>query len=268
MDDAGAPATWLEPMGLSARRKGAAWRVGIGLALALGIWAVQLANDALDFSRSWVGLIPLCWCLALAIGTYRTPHVRRYAKTTVVYSKRQRLKRAGKWWASGLIGLAIVWGSLLNNDHFATGWWLAAVTLPLFAVGVGLYLLKAETSLTPAAALAYKHFAEGHREPGAPPPPPSEVERLLQAPLVRYGLAAALLYAAYYFVNLESKNSGWAALSCVVFAAFCAHELSKWVLLFAGAGLAIWAVSAGIAALPVSAAIIIGALIIASALSR
>ena len=85
---------------------------------------------------------------------------------------------------------------------------------------------------------------------------------------MRYPLAGLFLYGAYYFGTSDVKNGGWYSAGALVLAAISARELSRWLLFMAFAGAIIWALVAGISALPVSAAIIVGALIIASAIKK
>jgi hypothetical protein len=92
---------------------------------------------------------------------------------------------------------------------------------------------------------------------------------LLELPVIRYPLALLCLYGAYYW-STESidRRSGVAAVAAVLLAAYLAREISAWLLGIGVIGLVAWALFAGLAALPLSAAVIIGALIIASSLKN
>lgn len=80
---------------------------------------------------------------------------------------------------------------------------------------------------------------------------------------VRYALSALFLWGAYFVATGPMGNNlWWVVLGPVALAAFQAWEVT---LLAIGIGMLV-AVFHGIAALPVSAAIVIGAVIIASAL--
>ena len=93
----------------------------------------------------------------------------------------------------------------------------------------------------------------------------TRIEAVVRSGPVRYIGAAGCLYLAYLFATDSThKNSGWGTLLFAVFALILARELGMWLL-----GIAlVWALFAGVAALPVSVAVIIGALIIASAVRK
>lgn len=80
---------------------------------------------------------------------------------------------------------------------------------------------------------------------------------------VRYPLAALMLFGSVYLIQ-DSPKLWWVALCGVIVAAFQAREISLIALAFGG----IWFLFKGIASLPVSAAIIVGAMIIAAALRK
>jgi hypothetical protein len=266
----GSAATWVEPIPLEARRKAFAKRFIPGLLVALLLWGAQYSNGVLAQDYLIVGLIPLVIGALVGMNAYQKTEVRLYSTAKVEYTTQQRVKRARGYWLLGIGTLAVIWGLQLGYGQFEGYWWYAWPALfPLF-VGTGLYLLRGEVALAPAAAEAKKHFdAETQKLVDSGKAPPTAVDKLLTSGWFRYPCAAALLYGAYYFaVEDTGKNSGWVALACVVLAGMCAYEVSKPVLyvgLVVGIG---WAAISGLAALPVSLAIIIGALIIASAVRK
>lgn len=76
-----------------------------------------------------------------------------------------------------------------------------------------------------------------------------------------------LLWAAYFFAN-DPKSKPWVWVVCVFWAMVAAKEVAFWLL---GAGVIVGVLVLGfniVAALPVSVAITIGALIIAGALKK
>ncbi len=266
----GSPATWVESVPLNDRRKAFAKRFVPGLLLALLLWGAQYSNGVLGQDYLIVGLIPLVLGTLFGLNAYQQTEVRRYATAQVEYTGKQRFKRARGYLALGIAMLGIIWGIQIADGRFGEYWWYAwPALLPLF-VGIGLYRLRGEVTLTAAAAEAKRHFeAETQKLVDSGKAPPTVFDKLFASGWFRYPCAAALLYGAYYFIAEDTgKNSGWAALACVIFAGMCAHEVSKPLLyigLVVGVG---WAVVSGLAALPVSLAIIIGALIIASAVSK
>lgn len=80
---------------------------------------------------------------------------------------------------------------------------------------------------------------------------------------VRYPLAGLLVWGAAA-LYAEKPQAWWASLAFVIWAMVLAKEISLLVLLV-GAAILLFQ---GVAALPVSVAVIIGAIIIASALRR
>ena len=82
---------------------------------------------------------------------------------------------------------------------------------------------------------------------------------------VRYLSAGAMVWFAIYSIQTDKKGEGWLfAIGLFIYALIRAREISILVLLVGGAIL----IFKGVAALPVSVAVIIGALIIASAMKR
>jgi hypothetical protein len=82
---------------------------------------------------------------------------------------------------------------------------------------------------------------------------------------VRYASAAVMIWGAVWLLqsNKDGKDA-WLAIGLLIYALIRAREIS---LLLLGVG-ALWLLFHGVAALPVSVAIIIGAIIIASAMRR
>lgn len=269
----GSPASWVERVPQAKRRAALVWRAGIGLVLALAAWALQLKNGEFHLEQTWVGFIPLVIGALFGFGAYRGREKRRYSVLRVEHSTFARLARAGKWWGTGLLLLAIIWTTQWTNGHLAEYWWYAWPLLIFVAIGVRYFFMYRETTLTTEAAKAKMHyesdairFAGRERKDTAL----TGFDTFFAQTWVRYLIAVACLYGAYHltFVESSAKSSGLGALCFVVIAAFCAREAALWLL---GIGLVVavgWALYAGIAALPVSAAVIIGALIIASAISR
>ena len=260
----GSPATWLHVIPGLNRRKAFAWHVGVGLAVAIAIWGLQYSNAVLDLSRGWFGIVPISVGLALGSRAYRKSTVRQFSTVRVRYTEPQRFKRALKWWYLTITVVALIWWVQPEGAVFADYWWYGWPALPFFVIGVGLYLHKNDAVLSPAAAKAKVHYESLQLAKQS-----ASANAFFELALVRYPLAALCLYGAYYFgAASDIKNSGWFATAAIVLAAFLAKELSRWVLFIAFAGAIIWAVVAGISALPVSAAIIVGALIIANAIKK
>jgi hypothetical protein len=260
----GSPATWLHVISELSRRRSFARHVGVGLAIAFAIWGLQYSNAVLDFSRGWFGIVPISIGLALGSRAYRKSTVRQFSTVRVRYTEPQRFKRALKWWYLTIMVVALIWWVQPERAVFAGYWWYGWPALPFFVVGVGLYLHKNDTVLSPTAAKAKVHYGSLQQAKQS-----ASANAFFELALVRYPLAALCLYGAYYFgAASDIKNSGWLAKAAIILASFLAKELSSWLLFIVLVGAVIWAVVAGISALPVSAAIIVGALIIANAIKK
>ncbi|MBY4770656.1 hypothetical protein [Burkholderia ambifaria] len=271
VNDDGSPATWLHVIPERDRRRAFAWRAGIGVAIACGLWVLQYSNGVLDLSRGWFGIVPIAIGLAFACRAYRNATIRRYSTVRVLYTGTQRIKRALKWWCAAIALAALIWWIQPEGARFADYWWHAWPAFPVFVVGIGLYLLKSDAALTPAATKA-KVLIDGLEQQATLERRANQsasTDAFFESPLVRYPLAAVLMYGAYYFGTASDiKNGGWYSVGAIVLAAIFARELSRWLLFMVFAGAIIWALMAGISVLPVSAAIIVGALIIASAIKK
>ncbi|KVV57087.1 hypothetical protein WT27_24280 [Burkholderia territorii] len=267
----GTPATWLHVIPEQDRRRAFAWRAGIGFAIAFGLWGFQYSNGVLDWTRGWFGIVPIAVGLAFAWRAYKKATVRRFSTIHVLFTGTQRIKRALKWWCSAIGVAALIWWVQPEGAKFADYWWYAWPALPVFIVGTGLYLLNGDAVLTPAATKAKVHIdnLEQQAKLDRRASQSASTDAFFESPLVRYPLAGLFLYGAYYFGTApDVKSGGWYSVGAILLAAIFARELSRWLLFIAFMGAIIWALVAGISALPVSAAIVVGALIIASANKR
>ena len=179
--------------------------------------------------------------LLLGAAAYGRKATRRFSQVLVHYTLRQRLARSWGWLLAGaifevfLIGNALGFGS---SDTPAFFWLLAAIVSPAPIRGLRIFLRRHEMVLTPAAESAKAYFSEGavrQRQAAAAGPESAAQKRL------RYLAALALA---------------------------CAGELVGALIALAVGALLIGALFEGIAALPVSVAVVIGAVVIASALRR
>lgn len=265
----GCPASWSEPLSLRQRLAGFAWRVCLGLGISGWLASVQLANNVSGPEWFWtLGIFVLA--VVMAVRSFRRREVRRYASTVVRYTVAQRLKRAAKWFLAGVAMLAFIWGVQVSDDRLSDYWWYAWPALLPLVVGTGLFLLRSERVLSgPGQHAKAQHEAANveqkelqRRAIG------SRFEGLLQARLVRYPLAGVVFWIAYLFGQSDDRRAWMGVLAAVICGIWLAREVFKW-----GVGLIIicaiaWAVIAGVSALPVSVAVIVGALIIASAVGK
>jgi hypothetical protein len=263
--DAEPAGTWMVAVTLRERWTKLAWWMVPSYALALWLISLQFQPTPVPY---------MAWGFAIfALGTFfgvRAFGIRQrrvFDTTELRYTHAQRVKRAAKWFVPGVAMLAIIWGMQWSSDQFSTYWWYAWPVLLPVVVGVGLYMLRSERVLSAAGQYARAQLDAAQAQVTAPRK--ARFEAVAGSGLVRYIGAAGCLYVAYWLTtDSTGKSTGWASLIWAVFALILARELGMWLLgigLVIGAG---WALFAGIAALPVSVAVVVGALIIASAVNK
>lgn len=274
----GSLASWVEETSPLRR-----WTITVLWALPGAVFTVLIwVGQAEGHAEPWqyiLGLIPFAFFAFC--GHAASPRLRRkYSMTNVVVPHGERLKQASKWTGAGLLlgGLYFI----ATNGTEKERWVGAAIAFSIFAVpGLVQYLHVRRLALTPEALKAKSHYiALTAQQKAAKEAKNQIVERAVgkayDATLVRafgrrgarYVVAVvAFSIAGYLAINGTSKNeSTWALLLAIAGAMF-AWDALLWLI---AAGMAIAIVSAlfsAVAALPVSIAIIIGALIIASAVS-
>ena len=263
------PVSWLEPVSTRYKRTRAAIAVGIALTLvALLAWAQVRAREA-----DWAAVV---WKLAIgAAGAWvgyaylRMKTVRKFRTVEVTLTRGERFKAAAPWLGLGFGGVAITTAMYLN---FREPDGLISILLfsPFALIGVLVYALRRKQTVpTPEAAKMKAHFEAPSvaTEPAKPAPWEEKLEEFVLLKLVRYPAAAGLLWLAYELADVE-KPKWILVIAVVVGALFAAHELFLWLLL---AGIVIGVLTLGfnlVAALPVSAAIVVGAIIIAAAMKK
>jgi hypothetical protein len=240
--------------------------MGIASGVTAWLFYLQFQNNAPAPYMLW-GFAIFALGTFLGVRTFGIRERRVFDTTEVRYTHIQRAKRAARWFVPGLVVLAFIWWVQVVNDQFSTYWWYAWPMLFPLLVGVGLYMLRRERVLSASGQVARTQLdaAQAHVTEQRM----ARLNAVARSGLVRYVGAAGCLYVAYWLATESTgKSVGLAALAWVVFAFILASELGMWLL---GIGLVCgvaWALFAGMAALPISAAVIIGAFIIASAVGK
>lgn len=254
-------ATWVELVPADYRRLRAAIAVMAGLVVSLGFVAIQLHNNA-PLSGYWIDAIPI------AIGAYRsviwlkTTEVRRYSQEERPLTTNERINSALGWWVIGGLIAITCWVASYSQGRLSELWFLGfLLPSPLFAVGLVRYLRKSITAMTEDAKLEYLAYEEGRKRKSGEWS--GKFDAFVAKPIVRYPFAVGLLWWAYAIA--QSREPKTLEIVLVSFLALmAAKELVLWLLgaaLLLGAG---WLIATGVAALPVSVAVVLGAMIIAS----
>lgn len=261
---------WTVPLSHHRRVFDAAWRLGLGLAISGWLGAAQVQNNARGAEWLWtIGIA--AFAIWRAMKAYRRTERVVFATAVIHYTPAQRLKRSWAWVVLPLFVTCCVWFDMWAREELAERWWYMWPALFPIGVGVRFYFLKSERVISARAQTARAALqAEATQFSLARA---AEVEEriggALNVGVVRYTLAALLFWGAWYLAFEDTgRKSGWLAMFAVLAGFYFARELGKWLLglgLLLGVG---WLLFAGIASLPVSVAIIIGALIIASAVKN
>jgi hypothetical protein len=228
------------------------------------VW-LQVAGGADMKATAW-GIV------ALAVGAWRyrawqqKDTVRRFASTLQPVPLARRLQKTWPLLAFGFGVPLLITAVSYVTDEDMRGARTALVFVPAGVLGLLLIAFhRQEKVLTPGAAQLKATFdAEQARknEHWADP-----FWAFLANRYIRYPLSGVLLYFAYETLQ-DPKSKGIYVAALLFWTLFAAWEVSAWLL---GAGVVIGVLVLGfnlVAALPVSVAIIIGALIIAGAVKK
>lgn len=251
-------------------------------ALSIAGWLLFLRRpeDSQDSTLFWSVSIIVCGLL-MGFKASNIREVRIYELTEVHFTKAQRLRRAAMWVIPSFGMLILTWLLQIRNDQFNQYWWYPWPLLFPLLVGLGLYLLRSDKVLSSAGQVARNqdeatslHLAKMEAQKIAQMS--ASFDSFMQSTpvryaitTIRYAIAIVFLYGAYVSAfQSNEKNALSGALFCVFASFFFAQEVGVWLVgLTVVAGM-FWGFFTGIAALPTSAAIIIGAVIIALALQR
>lgn len=249
------------PISKRARVTRAGLSLLVGFGLALWLWSVQYANHVLLQNWYVPALLPVigAW---LAWRFYRKRERRELSFAWQPIPAATRIKRG----AVGLLGMflvgVLVWLGQYAEDSLHDNWWYVWPIAVPGAIWVLAQLLKSKRKvLLPAAEVERERVAVENQlkqQESA-----RQSDELISRWYLRYPIAAVMLLAAYW-AAVKAVHLWWLALLLVVVAALEAWELS----LLALAGLVAYWLFKGVAALPVSVAVVVGALIIATALRK
>jgi hypothetical protein len=239
----------------------AAFPLVISVGLASWLWWLQYENNVL--SQNWY--IPAALPLAglwTAYRLYRSTERRELAYEWEAIPFRVRIKRGSLIFGAVLLLCGLAWSMQYSSDQLGTYWWYVwPVAIPGMIWATFELLRARKKVLVPEAQLENERLGSEQklREQAAAQHAAEQEERWY----FRYPVAALMLFGAYWIVE-KKEQLWWVGLLLVVVAAFQARELSLLIV----AALVIYLLFQGPAALPVSIAIVVGAIIIANALRK
>ncbi len=147
-----------------------------------------------------------------------------------------------------------------SEDQIRDYWWYVWPVVVIGFVCLASELLNARIKvLTPAGELEEKRL-ETQRQVKEEESQRRYAE-IVNRWYIRYPIAAFLVYVAWWFAE-QKGDQWWLSIGGLIMAVYFAREISLLVII----GVVLYMLFQGIAALPVSVAVIIGAIIISNAI--
>lgn len=224
----GTPATWIEEVSLPARRKAYLKCLIPGVALGLLIWSVQYSGTKFGDDYLITGLVPVFIGWVFAKAAFAETTKRRYSEVLRHFSQKERMLAAA-WPFLGGVGMALFsWAAQYGSGgvDHLRTYWWYAWPSLLFIV-IGLVVYSRRKAWNlTPKAVAAQKYFAEQGKTETANRPPGAIER---------------------FLSSVGSFIGGIFILCII-------------------GAVLWAVFTGIAALPISVAIVIGAIIIAVAI--
>jgi hypothetical protein len=229
------------------------------MAIVSGIWFIQYQHNRL--SEKWGYMVPLICIGALySFRRWREMELRSFAGhyEQIPFKGRFQFATQIAFWTF-VVCLAI-WVLQFFKGWLSHFWWYVwPVAVPGLGLSLMIILEQQGLVLSPAASQEKQRLEEEKRAEEAR----ADDRQLWELEWwFRYPMAALGIWLAFQ-LYLPSKPV-WLPIACLIFAAVCGWELA-----LLGVGMALlYGAFKVIAALPVSVAVVVGALIIAGAVSR
>ena len=215
---------------------------------------------------------PIVFLLLIGIAAIAQAWRLRYRMDTVPFGMAVEPIRASERYRKALKGalvmvtiIGVCWLLAWSNHAMPEAWWAPlpyASTVLIYIIHV---LISDSRLVLTEAGLAERQFvAETKRQREGPAN--KFLEWLLAQGWMRYPWAGLLLYVAYEISRDATPGGTFWAVVVAAFALYLVRDVFLVVVVLAVVGLIAWAIFGAVAALPVSVAIIIGAIIIAGAL--
>jgi hypothetical protein len=259
--------TWLETIPKSQRAKSALLRVGAGLVVSLLIWLAQFFSEKeIELAPILIGFIPIFIGAFFALKVFNRLVVRRYAVVSFGLTRDERIKDA-RGLAIFAVGYCLIIAiALVASGSLSTNWPLLLPGFFFCFLAVWVFFQKGNAVLTPQAAEVKSHFEALEKK--AVEARNLALEKKLNAPSVRYPFACLIAFLSFAFADeiIEGDRLFPWLLGAAIL--YLIREAFLWVAgisIVVGVVILVWH---GVGALPVSVAIIIGALIIAAAVAK
>ena len=246
------------PISKPVRATKAALCVLIGLGIASSLWWLQYKSHVLLQSWPGPGIVAVVG-IWLAWRSYRKKEKREFAFAWQTISPATRLKRALAILLGTSIICVLIWYAAGTLQAFL--WYASPVALPCVVWALIHALRTRSKVLLPVGEAEKKRLAneKQKREQESN----HWFDEHMRRWYFRYPTAAVILLAAYWVV-VKHPQIWWLSILLVLVAAIYAWELS----LLGLAALIADEIFKGVAALPVSVSIVIGAIIIAFAIYK
>jgi hypothetical protein len=235
------------------------------LLFCLLLWTLQIRNGAFD-KFGWFPLVFLVPA-AVAVGSWLVLSRRSVTGLVSVVEfipakERYRDALKGVLWVATLIIAA--WLVLWINGAMPDAWWYPLPATSTILIYIA-HVLVTDTriALTEAGRVRAHELAEAKRQRQG-----ALAKFLAKSSVhwwIRYPFAGLLLYAAYQ-IYLDSSARSGAWIMVAVTALYIARKVAAVIAVLALVCLIGWEIFGVVAALPVSVAVVIGAIIIAGAI--
>jgi hypothetical protein len=222
----------------------------------MALKSIPLTGSPLDLAlntrfdnSSWLGLV-----------LYKETEKKQVAFFYVNIPLNARVKKASAITGVTLLACGLVWLMQYSEDQIRDYWWYVWPVVVIGFVCLASELLNARIKvLTPAGELEEKRL-ETQRQVKEEESQRRYAE-IVNRWYIRYPIATFLVYVAWWFAE-QKGDQWWLSIGGLMMAAYFAREISLLVII----GVVLYMLFQGIAALPVSVAVIIGAIIISNAI--
>lgn len=271
-------ASWKEPISI-ARKCGRLFLWLLGFAVLLSLFVVNFQDGGMSLNLALLGALGFS-ILALGIIQFVTVReITKYRTELVKVPFLGRLREAILWLFAGFAFASMPIFELTFTSEIGNFWGVGLLSTCLLAYGSYL-LLKPDRHLLTAAGRAAKETDEKLQAGLNSLPPQTSHDTSEKQPIadnwpfderwwIRYPIALCVSWLGYFCAFEWTHKLNLIAAAFLWFiAAALAREVLLWTIGFGVLALVVWGLWAGIASLPISLAIVLGAMIIAFAINN